>query len=686
LLLFMFESSTTTNTALLNILALSKDATAVYTDIDLHIAFANDVMIALWGKNRTVIGKRLGDAIPELDGQPFIAMLKTVWHTGKTIADNDVEAILEVNGQLQSFYFDFEYRALLNEQGATYAILHTTTNVTERFRARELEKERERREQELNEELMASNEELTALNEEYRLLHEEQASMNEELYATNEELADTQTELLSANLKLNESQTRLRNVLEQAPLGMCVLRGPQHVIEIANEAILTIWGRTRAEVMNKPHREARPELAGQPVFRWLDQVYSTGKRQVNREFKVWLRKGDGLREAIVNSIYEALKDSEGNINGILIVLEDITEIVEERRQAIRVQEMFNIAIEAGELGAFYYNPQSNQFTGNETLKKWFGLGKEESMDLQLATDVIADEDRDRVGEAIAAALNPAFGGVYDVEYTIVHPYTHAPRIVKAKGKARFDDQGNALSLNGMLLDITERKQDEQRKNDFISMVSHELKTPITSLKGYLQLLEKRAQKSDDAFTTGALNKSLRQVTKMTSMINGFLNMSRLESGKIHIDKSLFDMAGLVKEAEEESLASITSHQVVFAPVEPTPVIADRDKIGQVITNLINNAVKYSPQDSIINVACVTVNNMAMLSVQDQGIGIAPDNIEHLFDRFYRVESKDTKSIAGFGIGLYICKEIIDRHKGTIAVKSEVGKGSTFYFTLPVEVK
>jgi two-component system sensor histidine kinase VicK len=682
----MFESSiTSNNTALLNILALSKDATAVYTDIDLHIAFANDAMIAIWGKNRTVIGMRLQDAVPELEGQPFVEMLQTVWRTGKTIADSNVKAMLEVNGELKSFYFDFEYRALPNEQGLTYAILHTATNVTQRFRARERDKERESREQELNEELMASNEELTALNEEYRVLHEEQASINEELYATNEELADTQTELLSANLKLLESQTRLHAVLEQAPLGMCVLRGPKHVIEIANEAILQIWGRTRGEVMNIPHRIARPELEGQPVFEWLDNVYRTGKRQVNREIRLMLGKGDAIREAIVNSIYEALRDSEGNINGVLIVLEDITQMVKERREATHIQEMFNMAIEAGELGAFYYNPQSNQFTGNETLKKWFGLGKDEFLNLELATNVIADEDRDRVAEAIAAALHPASGGVYDIEYTIIHPQTHDPRIVKAKGKTQFNANGAALSLNGMLLDITERKQDEQRKNDFISMVSHELKTPITSLKGYLQLLEKRAQKSDDVFTTGALSKSLRQISKMTAMINGFLNMSRLESGKIHIDKRHFDMAQLVKEAEEESLASVTSHQVIFAPVEHTPVIADRDKIGQVITNLINNAVKYSPQDSIINVACVTVNGVAMLSVQDQGIGIAPDNIEHLFDRFYRVESKDTKSISGFGIGLYICKEIIDRHKGTIAVKSEVGKGSTFYFTLPVEV-
>jgi len=681
----MFDPATVNDTTLLQILALSKDATAIYLDVDLHISFANDAMIALWGKNRMVIGKRLSDAVPELQGQPFIEMLQTVWRTGKTIADKEVEAMLEVNGMLRSFYFDFEYRALLNEQGVTYAILHTATDVTERFNARELDKERERKEQELNEELMTSNEELTSLNEEYRVLHEEQATVNQKLHAANVELADTQTELLSANIKLLESQVRLHNVLEQAPIGMCVLRGPNHIIETANEAILNIWDRTREDVMNKPHREARPELEGQPVFGWLDEVFRTGKRQVNREFKVMLRKGDGRREAIVNSTYEALKDTEGNINGVLIVLEDITEAVIERREAMRIQEMFNLAIEAGELGAFYYNPVSGLFSGNETLKRWFGLGKEEYINLQLATDIIADEDRNRVAQAIADALQLASGGEYDIEYTIIHPQSQTRRIVRGKGKTQFDAQGIAMSLNGMLLDITERKQDEQRKNDFISMVSHELKTPITSLKGYLQVMEKKAQKVEDTFAVGALDKSLKQVNKMTSMINGFLNISRLESGKIYMDKQLFDLAELVKDVEEESLASITSHRIVFAPVESTPVIADRDKIGQVITNLINNAVKYSPLNSVINVACVTVNNLAMLSVKDEGIGIAQDHIDHLFDRYYRVESKDTKSIAGFGIGLYLCKEIIDRHEGAIAVNSEVGKGSAFYFTLPVAV-
>jgi two-component system sensor histidine kinase VicK len=181
-----------------------------------------------------------------------------------------------------------------------------------------------------------------------------------------------------------------------------------------------------------------------------------------------------------------------------------------------------------------------------------------------------------------------------------------------------------------------------------------------------------------------LDKAKTQVKKMTTMINGFLNVSRLESGKIHIDKQLFDMKDLVKEAEEEVLATIGSHHIVFEPVEVTLVMADRDKIGHVINNFISNAVKYSPVGSTINVACVTVGKNAQISVKDQGIGIRPADIDKLFERYYRVENVSTKSISGFGIGLYLCSEIIERHSGSIWVESIVGEGSTFHFSIPLD--
>ncbi len=166
------------------------------------------------------------------------------------------------------------------------------------------------------------------------------------------------------------------------------------------------------------------------------------------------------------------------------------------------------------------------------------------------------------------------------------------------------------------------------------------------------------------------------------MINSFLNISRLESGKIHIDRQTFDMASLVKETEAETVVMNNSHTFIFHPVERTMVNADRDKIGQVISNFISNAVKYSKPGLTIQIACVSEGNEARFSVSDEGMGISAEDTGRLFERYYRV--KNNSSISGFGIGLYLCAEIIMRHEGKIWVESEPGKGSTFYFSLPLE--
>lgn len=250
---------------------------------------------------------------------------------------------------------------------------------------------------------------------------------------------------------------------------------------------------------------------------------------------------------------------------------------------------------------------------------------------------------------------------------------------------RFGADGSFAGYIGSFIDITERKQDEQRKSDFISMVSHELKTPLTSMNGYIQVLQGKAKKSGDELASVMLNKANKQAARMTTLINGFLNLSRLESGQIHIDRKRFDLAELIKETEEETLAQVSSHQVVFAPVETTIVHADRDKIGQVITNLISNAVKYSLPGSTIDVACVTHEEKAVISVKDEGMGISQAELPNLFKRYYRANHPGSQHIAGFGIGLYLCCEIIKRHEGNIWAESELGKGSVFYFTLPVVV-
>lgn len=653
---------------LLNVLSLSENATAIYISQDLHIQYANDAMLAIWDKDRTVVGKTLEEAVPEIKGQPFTELLQNVWRTGKTYKAKDTPADLVVNGMLSTFYFDFVYKAVKNEAGEIFCIIHNATDVTERYKHRQEIKKQAFREQMLNEELASTVEEL--------------AASNEELGATNEELMATNEELNDSFLRLADSQNRLRGVMEQAPIGMCVLTGAEMIVEMANDVILKIWGRNAAEVIGKSLYEARPELNGQTVFQLLENVYHTGNTQHNNELKVNLHDNGGLREAYVNSVYQALKDPNGVVNGILIILDEVTEKIKIRQETERVQEMFNMAIEAGELGTFYYNPVTNRFTANDLLKSWFGLQPEEELDLAQATAIIDEEDEPRVTKAIRDALNYESGGNYEIEYTI-NPLTQKPRVVRAKGKAAFNEQHEPIRLNGTLQDITERKRDEQRKNDFIGMVSHELKTPLTSVSAYLQMLHSRAKKNGDTFEENALDKVLIQVRKMTAMINGFLNVSRLESGKIHIDRQLFDLATLVKEVEEESIATISSHKVIFAPVELTMVKADRDKIGQVINNLISNAVKYSPSNTTIHVSCVSKNGHAEFCVKDQGMGIKKEDQSKLFDRYYRVKGDHMKSISGFGIGLYLCAEIISHHKGKIWVNSEFGQGSTFCFSIPV---
>lgn len=244
-------------------------------------------------------------------------------------------------------------------------------------------------------------------------------------------------------------------------------------------------------------------------------------------------------------------------------------------------------------------------------------------------------------------------------------------------------QGEVEAIAGTTRDITEIKENEQRKNDFISMVSHELKTPLTSVISYVQVAQKRAEQNNDAIAVGMLERAGKQLAKMTNMINGFLNVSRLESGRIQIDHQVFDLSALIKEMEEEVSATVFSHAITFSSPKEILINADPEKISHVFNNLISNAVKYSPPGSNIYVACTAGKELVQISVRDEGAGIRDEDLERLFERYYRVKEAETNHIAGFGIGLYLCSEIVKRHGGNIWAESKPGEGSTFFFTLPI---
>jgi len=256
--------------------------------------------------------------------------------------------------------------------------------------------------------------------------------------------------------------------------------------------------------------------------------------------------------------------------------------------------------------------------------------------------------------------------------------------IKTQGIVIYDDKRRPARMLGTVMDITESKRDEIRKNDFIAMASHELKTPLTSLKAYIQMLSKKLAAFDDDFVRNALEKANYQVNKMTDLIHGFLDLSKLESGKLQLKKELFDMNKLIEDTIEETNLTMPGNNIKFHPGESIAVNADRDKICQVISNFLSNAIKYSNKGSEIIVGSKKSNDNVVVSVKDEGIGIKAKDQEKLFQRFYRVESDKMKNISGFGIGLYLSSEIIQRHKGKIGTESDEGKGATFYFSLPLK--
>jgi two-component system sensor histidine kinase VicK len=272
---------------------------------------------------------------------------------------------------------------------------------------------------------------------------------------------------------------------------------------------------------------------------------------------------------------------------------------------------------------------------------------------------------------------------FNIDDPVVGHHDKKQRWVKALGRLYPDSDGNLTHFSGLAMEITEQKLDELRKNDFIGMVSHELKTPLTSLSAIVQMLNNKAKRNEDTFTGGALDKAYTQVKKMTSMINGFLNISRLESGKILLEKQVFELGELINDIIEETLLTATGYTINFLPCDHVIIYADKDKMGSVISNLLSNALKYSQKGTSIEIKCEVIDQTAQVSVKDEGVGIKQQDIGKLFERYYRVQDDQMQTISGFGIGLYLSAEIIERHNGKIWVESEPGIGSTFYFSLPL---
>jgi len=542
-----------------------------------------------------------------------------------------------------------------------------------------------------------SNEE--RLSEKLAELNEELAASNEELLASNEELQRSQMQLQQLNDELEqrvsrrtralaESEARFRNLVQYAPVAIIVLSGADMIVELANDKMLQLWNKT-PDIIGKPLLKVRAGIIKHPVFNILKRVYVTGKAHSGYEIKGIIQQNGKAKEGFFDAIYQPLKTNDGIVTGVMAVITEVTDQVRARLELDRAYEQTRLARQAAQLGTFDLNLLDGTLEWDERCRTLFGISHDKRVTYEKDFWMgLHPDDKERVSFAIDAAFDKSVSdGNYDVEYRTIGAMDKRERWIRAKGKVFFDEQDTPVRFIGSVMDITEQKQDEQRKNDFIGIVSHELKTPLTSIKAYIQLLTKRAQQEGDHSNTTLLTKAENQINKMTAMIKGFLDVSRLESGKIHIEKQDFIINTLIEEVIADVAAIVPpAYPIVFCPSEPIWICADREKISHVIHNILSNAIKYSPAGSTIKVACRLDEGMATVSIQDKGIGIAKQDLERLFDRYYRVQNPNVKMISGFGIGLYLSAEIVKRHNGRIWAESEEGKGATFFFSLPERCK
>jgi len=526
--------------------------------------------------------------------------------------------------------------------------------------------------QSAHEKLDASNENMQSFNEELLSANEEMQSTNEEMQSVNEELHTINSDYQLKNKELLEINDDLNNYFRSNINGQLFIDNELRLMKFSPGTVKQI--NLLEMDIGRPLSNISTNIKFETIIDDIKRVLSDGVI-ITKEIET----NNGKWYHIMTMPYVQQLDHKNN--GAIITFNDITELKKIQKELNVSNKMLGIAIDSAAMGMWSIDLQTREFAPSQRLKEIFGFHPDEQMTYEAAIAQIDSKYQTLVTDAIEANISK--GIKCDIEYPLRGFHDGKIRWVRANGDLSLDQEGKPTYFTGVVHDITVHKQDELRKNDFIAMVSHELKTPLTSMQGYVQLLALRAKNDEDTFSMSKLEKVHSQVKKMTTLINGFLNTSSFEAGKIYLNEQRFEINDLLNEVVEEVTLITANHNFVVMPSPKVSVKADRDKIGQVINNFLTNAVKYSPKGKNIDISCKESHGNIQVSVKDQGIGIKPQDQEKLFDRYYRIESVQNQTISGFGLGLYLSAEIIHRHKGKVWVESEMGKGSTFYFSLPL---
>ncbi len=469
------------------------------------------------------------------------------------------------------------------------------------------------------------------------------------------------------------------NLFMQAPVGFSLTMEKDHVLKLANDWGLKLAGKG-PEIIGKKVADISG-IETQGYIELLDRVFHTGEVINLKESPLTLIKNGKQETLYVNLVYQPYYEGQ-KIAGVLAISTDVTISVLAKKEAEELKERFetmannipNLAWIANADGwIFWYNSRWYEYTGT-TPQDMEGWGWKSVHDQEKLPEVLEEWQQSIKSGQPFEMVFPILGSD-----KVFRPFL--TRVVPV-----HNNEGKVIRWLGTNTDITKQKEIEQLKDNFLSTASHELKTPVTTIKAYAHILESLLTEKGDAQTLAMVKKMDTQVDRLTNLIEDLLDISRLQNGKLLYDESFYDFDVLVQEVVDDMQKTNITHKIIYDTHVEATVFGDRNKIIQVVNNLISNAIKYSPQQDEIVIKTSVTGEGVLLSVRDFGIGISKEEQKQVFEQFYRVTSGSQLTFPGMGIGLFICTEILKRQGGKIWVESLPGDGSVFYAWLPFDYR
>ncbi|HEY0754909.1 MAG TPA: PAS domain S-box protein [Ktedonobacteraceae bacterium] len=460
------------------------------------------------------------------------------------------------------------------------------------------------------------------------------------------------------------------------------LRALAAIVESSDDAILskdlegtiTSWN-TGAE---RIYGHTADEIVGQSIA----LIFPEDKQDEFRQILERIRQGEWLRHYETKGVHKngtvltvsitvsPIKNEFSAITGASTIARDITE---QRKLEARSDQLFTSNL----IGIFVVDPNGNIIEANDAFLKLVEYTRAEWEAGAIPNELFTDSPAEFL-ELIAAQQVQKMNVSAPRETVVWRKGRKALPVIMAM--TCLEQSQNCI---GFVLDISESKELDQRRDDFISMASHELKTPVTSLKGFLGLLQRQGGNLTNERALHYLERMDAQIDKLTILINDLLDISKIRAGHLTYREERFEIDALVKEIVENVQETTQTHQLRLEGQAQAQIWGDRDRLGQVLNNLLTNAIKYSPQADTVMIHIETQGEQVVINVRDFGFGISKEHQGKIFERFYQVPEEAQKTYPGLGIGLYISEEIVKRHRGRLWVESQKGQGANFYLSLPL---